>query len=153
MSNKAALRLKNEFNQLINSPVCNSTILLEKEDDLFNWVVIIQGPEDSPYSGGVFKLQFKFPENYPFKAPDVKFITTMYHPNIKQETGEICQDIFATSWAPTQKVEEIIEKIVTMLKEPATSTPLEPEICTEYEKNRETFNKKAREFTLKYANI
>ncbi len=148
---KAAQRLKNEFNSLINNNSFGATILLENESDLFGWIVVLQGPEDTPYSQGVFKLKIKFPENYPFKAPDVKFLTTVYHPNIKTDTGEICQDVFASSWAPTQKVEEIIEKLITMLKEPSTSTPLENEICQEYISNREKFNKTAREYTTKYA--
>jgi ubiquitin-conjugating enzyme E2 D/E len=148
---KAAQRLKNEFNSLINNNSFGATIILENESDLFGWIVVLQGPEDTAYSQGVFKLKFKFPENYPFKAPDVKFLTTVYHPNIKTDTGEICQDVFASSWAPTQKVEEIIEKIITMLKEPSTSTPLENDICQEYTNNREKFNKTAREYTTKYA--
>ena len=148
---KAAQRLKNEFNSLINNGSYGATILLENESDLFNWIVILQGPEDTPYSQGVFKLKFKFPENYPFKAPDVKFLTTVYHPNIKTDTGEICQDVFASGWAPTQKVEEILEKLITMLKEPSTSSPLENDICQEYINNREKYNKTAREYTTKYA--
>jgi ubiquitin-conjugating enzyme E2 D/E len=151
MSNKAAIRLKKEFNNLIEDPVCNSTILLENEEDLFNWTIVMQGPEGTPYDGGIFKLQIKFPENYPFKAPDVKFATCVYHPNIKLDTGEICQDIFATSWAPTQKVQDILEKLITMLRDPATSSPLESDICNEYLNNRSTFDKNAREYTLKYA--
>lgn len=151
MSSKTAPRLKNEFNKLINTPVCNSTVVLESEDDLYSWIVIMQGPDDTPYAGGNFKLHFKFPDNYPFKAPDVKFLTTVYHPNVNTQTGEICQDVFASSWAPTQKVENILEKILSLLREPATSTPLETEICNEYLYDRENYDKKAREYTLKYA--
>jgi ubiquitin-conjugating enzyme E2 D/E len=151
MSNKATLRLKNELNNLINDPVCNSTILLENDENLFNWIAIMQGPEGTPYEGGIFKLQFKFPDNYPFKAPEVKFLTTTYHPNIKLDSGEICQDVFASSWAPTQKVQDILEKILTMLREPSTSTPLENDICNEYLNSRDSFNKNARDYVLKFA--
>lgn len=150
-SNKALQRLKNEFNNLCNDPICNSTVLLENEENLFSWIVIMQGADGTPYQGGIFKLQFKFPDNYPFKSPEVKFLTCVYHPNIKLDTGEICQDVFASHWAPTQKVQDILEKIVSMLKDPATSTPLESEICNEYINNRTQFNKNAREYTLKYA--
>lgn len=152
MSSKTAPRLKNEFNKLINNPVCNSVVTLDKEDDLQSWTVLMQGPEESPYEGGVFKIQFKFPDNYPFKAPDVKFATTVYHPNIKLDSGEICQDIFASSWSPTQRVEDILTKLASMLKEPSTATPLEAEICNEFQNKREAFDKKAKEYTLKYAN-
>jgi len=144
-------RLMSEFKQLSTDTICDSTVLLEKEDDLNHWLVLMQGPKDTPYEGGVFKLKFNFPDNYPFKAPDVKFMTTVYHPNIKRDTGDICQDVFASSWAPTQKVSDILTKIVSMLKEPQTSTPLETDICNEYVTNRNQFNKNAKEYTTKYA--
>ena len=50
------------------------------------------GPEDSPYSGGVFFLNINFPTDYPFKPPKVNFITRIYHPNINSN-GSICLDI------------------------------------------------------------
>lgn len=144
-------RLENEFKQISSASICGCTVLLDNENDLKNWTILMQGPEQTPYEGGVFKLKFAFPDNYPFKAPEVKFLTTIYHPNIKTDTGEICQDVFASSWAPTLKVSDILEKLVSMLRQPSTSTPLEPEICNEYISNVNTFNQKAREFTQKYA--
>jgi ubiquitin-conjugating enzyme E2 D/E len=152
MAKATPKRLENEFKQISSSSVCGCTVLLENDLDLKNWTILMQGPEQTPYEGGVFRLKFTFPDNYPFKAPDVKFITNVYHPNIKTDTGEICQDVFASSWAPTQKVSDILEKIVSMLRQPSTSTPLEPEICNEYTNNNSLFNQKAREFTQKYAN-
>ncbi len=144
-------RLTSEFKQLSTEVICECTVLLENENNLQNWIVLMQGAKDTPYEGGIFKLSFDFPENYPFKAPDVKFKTPVYHPNIKRDTGEICQDVFSSQWAPTQKVSDILQKLVSMMKEPQTSTPLEPDICTEFTNNRNLFNKNAKEYTAKYA--
>jgi len=150
-SNKASIRLKNEYNLLVKNPKFNSTVVLEKEDQLDKWIVLMQGPADSPYEAGVFRIEFKFPDTYPFKAPEVKFLTSIYHPNIQLSTGEICQDIFSSSWSPTQKVVDILEKLVSMLKDPSTSNPLESDICNEYLNDRKTFEQKAREYTIKNA--
>ena len=113
-TNKSMARLKNEFNNLVNNPQFNSTVVLEKEDQLNKWIVIMQGPSETHYENGIFKIEFKFPDNYPFKAPEVKFLTSVYHPNIKLETGDICQDVFASGWAPTQKVVDILEKLLSI---------------------------------------
>lgn len=152
MSKAISNRLNNELNKLISSPICDSEVVLEKDSDLRNWIVSIKGPADCPYYNGTFKLKFSFPENYPFKPPEVKFITTVYHPNIKLDSGEICLDVFSSSWTPTQKVSEILEKIGSILRNPSTSSPLEPDIANEFQNSYSTFEKKAKEYTIKFAN-
>ena len=39
-------------------------------------------PKDSLYSGGLFFLQIIFPNDYPNSAPEIKFITPIYHINV-----------------------------------------------------------------------
>lgn len=151
MSKSIQNRLKKELDRLIAEPVLGSKITLESEDDLRSWNVNFNGPVDSPYSEGTFKLKLKFPDNYPFKAPEAVFCTSVYHPNIKQDTGEICMDVFASSWSPSQKVSEILAKIGSLLKSPSVSSPLEAEIANEYQTNYPEFEKKAKDYTLKYA--
>lgn len=120
-------------------------------DDLYKWSACVTGPEGTPYEGGLFNLQLTFPRNYPFKPPDVKFTTQMFHPSVKKDTGEICSDIIKGDWKPTHNVKYILMLIRQLLQNPASETPLEAEIGQLYLTNKEEFNMKAKEYTQKYA--
>ena len=146
---KSSKRIGNELKALQTTPVVGCTIILPDPNNLYKWIIEIPGPKGSPYEEGIFKLSFAFPDNYPFKHPEVKFLTPMYHPNIKKETGEICMDVFASSWSPTQKVSDILEKLSSLLVSPSTDSPLEPQICEEYLKNHDNFVKNVRNFVSK----
>ena len=52
------------------------------EDDVRLFYVTIDGPEDTPYEGGKFKIQMYVPEAYPDKPPKCLFITPCYHVNL-----------------------------------------------------------------------
>nr|XP_055044303.1 ubiquitin-conjugating enzyme E2 T isoform X2 [Misgurnus anguillicaudatus] len=51
----------------------------------------IVGGSSTPYEGGVFTLEIKLPERYPFEPPKISFLTPIYHPNI-DNAGRICLD-------------------------------------------------------------
>ena len=42
-------------------------------DNMLKWVATILGPTDTPYEGGVFKLNIHFSAEYPFRAPQIRF--------------------------------------------------------------------------------
>lgn len=98
-------------------------------DNLTNWNAAIIGPADTPYAGGKFIVNIDFSDNYPFKAPKVLFKTKIFHPNIKQDTGEICAQAIENNWVPTLNARFVIESLVTLLKNPNADHPLEAEIA------------------------
>lgn len=71
---------------------------------------MIIGPADTPFEDGTFRLVMHFEEAYPNKPPGVKFISTMFHPNV-YGTGELCLDILQNRWSPTYDVAAILTSI------------------------------------------
>lgn len=122
------------------------------EESMRAWNIIVKGPDGSPYSKGHFKLLFEFPANYPFKAPSVTFITKIYHPSVKTDTGEICTDLLSDGWGPALNIRHCIEEIVNMMKNPSSDHPLEESIAVVFREKPKDFEKMAIKWTKDYAN-
>jgi ubiquitin-protein ligase len=122
------------------------------EDDMFHWEVILYGPEDSLYEGYNFKLDVKLPNDYPFSAPNVKFITPIEHLNINKN-GDICLDILKTkeSWSPSQNIKTVIISIRVLLGYPNPDDPLNSELAEIYRKNKKEYIKAINKCCEKYA--
>ena len=145
----ALKRLKKELTEIQNDPPSNCSAGVVN-DNLMCWEATILGPSDSPYSGGMFKLSLNFPGDYPFKPPKVKFLTKILHPNINTH-GSICLDILNKSWSPALTIQKVLLSISSLLTDPNPDDPLNTEIANLYKKNRDEFNKKVRNYTLRYA--
>ena len=91
-------------------------------DDLFHWQATIMGPDDSPYSGGVYFLNIHFPADYPFKPPKINFTTRIYHCNINANGG-ICLDILKDQWSPALTISKVLLSICSLLTVRVPSLP------------------------------
>jgi ubiquitin-conjugating enzyme E2 D len=119
-------------------------------ENMYIWDAMIIGPSDSPYTGGVFKLEIHFPTDYPFKPPKIVFTTKIYHPNISS-LGSICLDILKDQWSPALTISKVLLSICSLLTDPNPKDPLVPEIAHIYNNNRTEYEQNARTWTLKYA--
>merc|ERR1712128_72106 len=115
------------------------------------WKVTIDGPESTPYEGGKFVLQINFGAQYPFKAPIVKFLTKIYHPNVKGDTGEICNAIIADDWGPTLNVRHCVEVMKTMIEAPDVDNPFNEEVAKQLRDDPKEFEKAAIKCTKDHA--
>eukprot|EP01084_Bolivina_argentea_P042806 78910_1 len=119
-------------------------------DDWFDWNAMILGPQNSPYSGGVFQLKIRFTQDYPFKAPKVTFMTKVYHCNIN-EKGGICLDLLKDQWSPAIKISKLLLSIQSLLTTPNINSPLMPKIAQLYHQNKHQHDRTAAEWTQRYA--
>ncbi|XP_075254653.1 uncharacterized protein LOC142346052 [Convolutriloba macropyga] len=147
----AVKRLTVELNKLKENPLENCTIgPVDEDEDMFTWQATIQGPKESPYEGGKFSLSICFPSNCPFKAPEVSFLTKIYHPNVSVE-GEICIDLIKNKWSPSVTIAKVFESICSLLYDPELDDPMEPEVAVVFKEDYQQFCDTAREWTTKYA--
>ncbi|KAJ2716886.1 Ubiquitin-conjugating enzyme E2 C [Coemansia spiralis] len=92
-------------------------------DNLLQWVGTIEGAEGTVYEGLSYKLNLKFPADYPFTAPTIKFDTPCWHPNV-DEHGNICLDILKEKWSAIYNVQSILLSLQTLLADPNVASPL-----------------------------
>jgi ubiquitin-conjugating enzyme E2 D/E len=118
--------------------------------DLYKWEGMIFGPSETPYQGGMFKVLIHFGADYPFKPPQIQFLTKIYHPNINA-AGAICLDILKSQWSPALTISKVLLSISSLLSEPNPSDPLVPDIAAQYRSNRAEYDETARQWTLHHA--
>ena len=112
-------------------------------DSLFHWEAVIFGPEDTIWEGGVFNLTIEFTEDYPNKAPKVKFLTKMFHPNIYTD-GSICLDILQHMWSPVYDVSSILTSIQSLLTDPNVNSPANNTAAVMYIQNYQEYCARVR---------
>jgi len=144
-------RLMKELKEICNSVDLGVSAFPQDETaGLFNWRGTIEGPADTPYENGEFKLQITIPENYPFQAPKVEFLTKIYHCNVAPD-GSICLDILKHQWSSCNTILTILLSLRSLLNDPNPDDPLVAEIGKQLKSNKSEHNKCAREWTELYA--
>ena len=113
-------------------------------NDIMQWNAAIFGPEDTPWEDGCFQLKLEFTSEYPDKAPVVKFITKIYHPNVYAD-GSICLDILQNQWSPMYDISAILTSIQSLLTDPNPNSPANPEASRVYKDDLAEYNRKVRE--------
>nr|CAB3267448.1 ubiquitin-conjugating enzyme E2 35-like [Phallusia mammillata] len=142
-------RIIKETQRLVSEPVPGIQAIPD-DNNLRLFHVVIDGPKDSPFENGAFKLELFLPAEYPMAAPKVRFLTKIYHPNI-DKLGRICLDILKDKWSPALQMRTVLLSIQALLSAPNPDDPLENEVAEKWKEAEAVAIKTAKEWTRKYA--
>lgn len=146
-------RMKHELTMLKSAAMTGISVWTV-DDNIFHLEAQIVGGDDSPYKGGIFKLEIMIPDRYPFEPPHVKFLTPIYHPNI-DTGGRICLDVLKMppkgNWKPSSNIRTVLLSIQLLMNEPNPDDPLMEDISQQYKSDRQKFKETAENWTRRYA--
>lgn len=114
------------------------------------WKILLLGPKETPYENGLFLLYASFPGDYPFRAPEVRFITPIYHCNMNQQ-GRICHSVFDRNYSPALSFRHIVDCVYGLILTPEPEDPLDNVIASYFLSEYELYLKNAKEATAKNA--
>ncbi len=139
-----------------------------KKKSINHLAITIKGPKGTAYAGGLFKLELKFPVQYPKQPPFVRLHTPIWHPNFWPKPSEykgqrnICLALVDPSlvgkkggWSPSKTAVTVVQAIIAMLntrgKFVNPTDVFNKKAAIEMMKNQKSFEKKVRNLTKKYA--
>jgi len=143
-------RIQKETQRLLQDPVPGISAI-PNETNARYFHVVIAGPDESPFAGGVFKLELFLPEEYPMAAPKVRFMTKIYHPNI-DKLGRICLDILKDKWSPALQIRTVLLSIQALLSAPNPEDPLATDVAEAWKNSESVAIQTAQAWTRLYAN-
>ncbi|KAJ3385980.1 citrate synthase [Entophlyctis sp. JEL0112] len=95
-----------------------------------------KGPEGTPYEGGVFEVDIRISQEYPFKPPQMK---------------SICLDILKDQWSPVLTLKTALISLQSLMSDPAADNPQDAMVAKHYLSDRSGFDETARLWTRQYA--
>ena len=155
--NFAFKKLKREFEEINERADVPFTVGLLDDSDLMHWEVLLVGPENTIYEGGIFRAVIDFPADYPNSPPKMTFTSPMWHPNIFKN-GSVCISILHPpvvdhtnlmermdeKWRPVLGVKEIVLSVLSILCAPNLESPANVDAAIEYKGNYEGYKKRVR---------
>lgn len=132
MSQLRQRRILHEIKQINKKQGEHGIYYYVNDENINKILVMIIGPEDTPYGLGFYFFEAIYPENYPFSPMKVKFLTT--DPNVRMNpnlygNGKVCLSILGTwsgpGWTSIMNIFSIFISIVAeiFIKEPFKNEP------------------------------
>ncbi|XP_051863624.1 ubiquitin-conjugating enzyme E2 H [Drosophila albomicans] len=143
----AGRRLNRDVNRLLAAGY--QTVI---DDDMTNLDVSFVGPMGSAYEGGIWIVNVAMPQEYPLKAPRLRFVTKILHPNIEFTTGLVCMNVFKQAWSANYDLVNIFETFLPqLLRHPNPHDPLNHHAAAIMKRSEQDFRDTVSMFLRMYA--
>ena len=114
-------------------------------------LITMKGPKNSIYEKGIFQISIEFPNHFPYEKPEIKIKNPIVHLQVLPEDGHICV-LFINNWNKTTLIPEILVGLYLFLQKEDQNIHYPYRKYAElYYKDRNNFNKLAREYCIKYS--
>lgn len=116
-------RLLRDVKQIMKSPLTDNGIYYIHDDtDILKGYAMIIGPSETPYFGGYYFFELKYPSDYPHSPPKVMYRTNAdnirFNPNL-YICGKVCVSLLNTwrgdQWTSCQTISTILLTLSTLL--------------------------------------
>jgi len=148
--------------ELNKNPIDLVSVGLADDSNVYDWEIIMVGPDGTLYEGGFFKARLVFPPDFPNMPPTMTFQSEMWHPNVYAD-GRVCISILhppgedATNeletaderWRPILGVEQILISVISMLSDPNDESPANIDSAIQWRNDKPGFKKKVRQIVRK----
>ncbi len=114
-----------ELQSLTASPLEGITVLVD-EKDLTQVEAVLEGPADTPYAGGRFRVKLAIGKDFPASPPKGYFLTKIFHPNVSAK-GEICVNTLKKDWKSDLGIKHVLLTIKCLLIVPNPESALNEE--------------------------
>ena len=123
------------------------------KDDAYDITVDFNGPKNTLYEGGIWKVKVILPMEYPFKSPIIGFENRIFHPNIDEDSGSVCLDVINETWSPIYDLVNTFEMFLPqLLIYPNPSDPLNPRAASLMNQDEKLYEATVKNYVKNYAN-
>ncbi|KAM0751066.1 hypothetical protein T439DRAFT_325224 [Meredithblackwellia eburnea MCA 4105] len=121
-------------------------------DNMQEFYVRFNGPEETPFAGGMWKIHVELPDGYPYKSPSIGFMNKIFHPNIDEVSGSVCLDVINQTWSPMFDMINIFEVFLPqLLRYPNAADPLNGEAAALLMRDQKSYDIKVKDYVSRFA--
>eukprot|EP00003_Mantamonas_plastica_P018607 TRINITY_DN303_c0_g1_i6.p1 TRINITY_DN303_c0_g1~~TRINITY_DN303_c0_g1_i6.p1 ORF type:complete len:253 (+),score=72.72 TRINITY_DN303_c0_g1_i6:423-1181(+) len=120
------------------------------DEDMSEIYATIDGPMDTPFEGGQFKMKLTLGSDFPSAPPKGFFQTKIFHPNVSTQ-GEICINTLKKDWKPELGLTHVFLTVKCLLINPNPESALNEDAGRLFMEDYEEYAKVAALWTSVHA--